>query len=240
MLNGIFSTLSGKYANSRRFEIINNNIANVSTPGYKASRPVFEVITGESTTDASQMENTYVNIPDTYVSFAAAPIVESGKNIDFAIEGDGFFVISTKDGDRYTRNGKFAIDQEKRLVTADGDPVMGRGGFVTVDGQDIFVEADGSVYVDKAFIDVLRVVDFKDRSSIRNYGRNLFVNSDPANPEIEPENYTIRQGFYEASNVDIMREMIDMIQTVRAYEAYSKVDQYFNDILGKLIEVGKI
>lgn len=237
MLNGIFSNFSGKFVNGRRLEIISNNIANVSTPGFKVSRPVFNAFTGEDESGHEMLQNTHVSMYDSYVNFAAAPLLETGNNLDFAIEGEGFFVVSTKDGPMYTRNGKFTINQEKKLVTAEGFPVLGKGGEINIDGKEINVENDGSVFVDKSFVDVIKVVDFEDKKYIRNYGKNLFINTKEGSAEIIPENSTIRQGYHEASNVDIMREMIEMIQTVRAYEAYSKIDQSLDDILGKLINV---
>jgi flagellar basal-body rod protein FlgG len=240
MINGLFSTFSGKFVNGRRLEIISNNIANVSTPGFKVLRPVFNSLTGEDSRTKEQLENTYVSIYDAYLNFAPAPLLETGSNLDFAIEGEGFFVVSTKDGPMYTRNGKFTINQDKMLVTADGNPVLGKGGEINVDGKEINVENDGSVFVDKTFVDVIKIVDFEDKKQIRNYGRNLFINTVEGNAEITPENYTIRQGYYEASNVDIMREMIEMINTVRAHEAYKKVDESLNDILGKLMEAGRL
>jgi flagellar basal-body rod protein FlgF len=240
MLNGLFSTFSGKFVNSRRLEIISNNIANVSTPGFKVSRPVFNALTGEDSRTKQQLENTYVSMYDAYLNFAPAPLLETGSNLDFAIEGEGFFVVSTKDGPMYTRNGKFTINQDKKLVTAEGFPVLGKGGEINIDGKEINVENDGSVFVDKSFVDVIKVVDFEDKKYIRNYGKNLFINTNVANAEITPENSTIRQGYQEGSNVDIMREMIELIHTVRAYEAYKKVDESLNDILGKLMEVGKL
>jgi flagellar basal-body rod protein FlgG len=240
MLNGIFSNFSGKFVNGRRLEIISNNIANVSTPGFKVSRPVFNAFTGEDESGHEMLQNTYVSMYDSYLNFAAAPLLETGSNLDFAIEGEGFFVVSTKDGPMYTRNGKFTINQEKKLVTAEGFPVLGKGGEINIDGKEINVENDGSVFIDKSFVDVIKIVDFEDKKYIRNYGKNLFINTKEGSAEIIPENSTIRQGYYEASNVDIMREMIEMIQTVRAYEAYTKVDQSLDDTLGKLIEVAKL
>ena len=240
MLNGLFSTFSGKFVNGRRLEIISNNLANVSTAGFKASRPVFNALTGEEAAARQQTENTYVSVYDAYLNFSGGAPVETGSNLDFAIEGDGFFVVSTKNGTMYTRNGKFTVDHEKRLVTAEGDPVLGKGGEINIDGKQISVESDGSISVDNTTVDVLKIVDFKDKSAVRNAGRNLFVNTSETNEEFTPDNYTVRQGYYEASNVNVTREMIEMIYTVRAYEAYTKVDQYFNDILGKLIDVGKL
>ncbi len=240
MLNGLFTTYSGKFVNARRLEIISNNLANVSTAGFKASRPVFNSITNEEIMVADQLENTYTSVYDSYLNFEGGMPVETGSELDFAIEGDGFFVISTKEGLRYTRNGKFTIDHEKRLVTAGGDPVLGRGGEITVDGKQVSVENDGTISVDNTAVDVLKVVDFKNRSAVRSAGKNLLVNTDEKNEELAPDNFTVTQGRYEASNVNVVREMIEMMYAVRAYEAYAKVDQYFDDILGKLIEVGKL
>jgi len=245
MLNGLFSTFSGKFVNSRRLEIISNNIANVSTPGFKVSRPVFNAFTGEDESGNGMLQNTFVSMYDSYVNFAAAPMLETGSNLDFAIEGNGFFVVSTKDGPMYTRNGKFTINPDKKLVTAEGDPVLGKGGEITIDGEEFFVENDGSVFVgnaseNKAFIDTIKIVDFEEKKYLRNYGKNLFVNIQEGAVEITPENSTIRQGYYEASNVDIMREMIEMIHTIRAYEAYTKMGESLDSVLGQLIDLTRL
>ncbi len=244
MLNGLFSNFSGKFVNSRRMEIIANNIANVSTPGFKSSRPVFNAFTGEDESGNGMLQNTSVSMYDSYVNFAVAPLLETGSKLDFAIEGEGFFVVSTPDGPMYTRNGKFTISQDKKLVTMEGYPVLGRGGEIDVGGQngnvDISVENDGSVFVDKAFIDVIKIVDFADKRYIRNFGKNLFMNTQEGSVEIIPENSTVRQGYSEASNVDIMREMIEMIHTVRAYEAYTKIGESLDNVLGQLIDLSRL
>jgi len=240
MLNGLFSNFSGKFVNSRRLEIISNNIANVSTPGFKVSRPVFNAFTGEDESGNEMLQNTFVSMYDSYLNFAAAPLLETGSNLDFAIEGEGFFVVSTKDGPMYTRSGKFTINKDKQLVTADGDPVLGKSGEITIDGKEINVENDGSIYVDNTFVDAIKIVDFDDKKYIRNYGKNLFINTKEGSSEIIPENSTIRQGYYEASNVDIMREMIEMIHTVRAYEAYTKIGESLDNVLGQLIDLAKL
>ena len=245
MLNGLFSTFSGKFVNSRRLEIISNNIANVSTPGFKVSRPVFNAFTGEDESGNGMLQNTFVSMYDSYVNFAAAPMLETGSNLDFAIEGNGFFVVSTKDGPMYTRNGKFTINPDKKLVTAEGDPVLGKGGEIPIDGEEFFVEKERSVFVgnaseNKAFIDTVKIVDFEEKKYLRNYGKNLFVNIQEGAVEIIPENSTIRQGYYEASNVDIMREMIEMIHTIRAYEAYTKMGESLDSVLGQLIDLTRL
>jgi flagellar basal-body rod protein FlgF len=240
MINRIFSTLGGKAANERKLDIVSNNVANALTPGFKATRPVFSVAEVGRPTDPSELQQTYVNIADSYVHFSDAPFVETSNPFDLAVQGAGFFVISTPKGDRYTRNGQFTLDSNKRLVTADGNPVMGlSGGEMTVDGKDIKIEPDGSIFADGVQVDTVKVVDFADKRSLRNIGRSLFENTDSKNTETTSDGYSVKQGAYEASNVDIMKEMVELINTLRAYEAYTKVDQMAGDVLEKLVELGK-
>ena len=240
MIKGIFATLAGKQVNERRLDIISNNLANSLTAGYKASRPVFNVVTVESeSAEANKPQSTYVNIYDSYIHFSDAPLVETGNTYDCAVEGDGFFVVSTPEGTRYTRNGQFMLNNERKLVTLDGNPVMGQGGEISIDGKQVSIEKDGSIFVDKILADVLKVVDFSSRGGLKNAGRSLFVNTNPVNEEITPRNNAVRQGFYEASNVNVVRELVDMISSVRAYETYTKVDLMFDDMLGKLNDKGR-
>jgi flagellar basal-body rod protein FlgG len=240
MLKGIFSTLSGKFLTERRMEMISNNIANSITPGFKTSRPVFNVEkSSDSPARSSEIQNTQINVLDSYIHFSDAPLVESGSKLDLGIEGDGFFVISTKNENMYTRNGQFTIDKEKKLVTLDGMPVLGQSGEISLEGADIRIESDGSIYVDKRLVDKIKVVDFKDKKDLRNYGSSLFVNMNKNNLEETSEKYAVKQGFYESSNVNVMQEMIEMMSTLRAYESYAKVDQFFGDMMSKLINIGR-
>ncbi len=241
MLKGIFGTLTGKYISQRRLEMISNNIANSLTPGYKASKPALNTTKDEqATSDLSVTQVVNMANVGSYIQFTEAPIVETGGKLDVAIEGDGFFVVQTREGTRYTRNGQFTLNKDKKLVTMDGNPVLGQGGEITLDGVDIDVGNDGSIYVDKVQTAVLKVVDFKDRKDLRSAGRSLFVNVNERTEETVPANYSIKQGGYEASNVDVMRELIDMISTIRAYESYTKVDQFFSDTLSKLMDLGRL
>jgi flagellar basal-body rod protein FlgF len=242
MLKAIYSTITGKYAAEKRLDFVSNNIANSLTPGFKASRPMTKVVKEETRSPLdNQPTISYVHTLDSYVNFSDAPMVESGSPLDFAIEGEGFFVISTPKGERYTRNGQFTLDREKRLVTMDGSRVMGKGGEeIIIDGQEISVETDGTIYVDKISAGTLRVVDFKDKTSLRNFGKSLFINTDNGNQEITAENFSVKQGAYETSNVDVMTELVELISTLRAYESYSKVDQFFSDMMSRLMEVGRV
>jgi flagellar basal-body rod protein FlgF len=239
-----YVTVAGKFVNEKRLDIISNNIANSLTAGYKAVKPVFSMVSNanESTGNSNPLKNAYVGIYDTFIDFSDAPIIDSGSTFDMAIVGSGFFVIQGETGNLYTRNGQFTVDKSNKLVTMNGDPVMGKGGEIIVDvtaGSDILIENDGSIYLGKDLIDTVKIVDFNDKRGLRPVGKSYFANENQAEAEITPGLYSIRQGSYEGSNVNIFREMVDMIQTMRAYECYTKVDQMFSDVNGKLAELGK-
>jgi flagellar basal-body rod protein FlgF len=239
MINGIFSTLGGRYACERKLDVLANNVANALTPGFKAVRAAFTVVPVEDLNNPDGVQQTYVNITESYVHFSDAPFVETGNPFDLAIQGSGLFVISTPQGNMYTKNGQFTLSTEKKLVTMDGNHVLGEGGEITIDGKDVKIEADGEIFVDGVRAEKIRVVDFENKGTLRNFGKSLFENTDPNNAEIAAPEATIKQGAYEASNVDVMKEMTDLISTMRAYEAYTKVDQMAGEVLEKLIEAGR-
>lgn len=241
-----FGTVSGKFINERRFEVITNNMANALTAGYKASKPAFSMAASEKAvnTGNNELRNTYVGVYDTFTDFSDAPIIESGSTFDCAIDGAGFFVVSGKNGDMYTRNGQFTLDRSNRLVTMSGDAILGKGGEIIIDvdsakDKTVTIEKDGSIFVGKDPVDTLRIVDFDDKQYLRPAGRSLFVNVNSKNQEKAPENFSVKQGSYESSNVNIFKEMIEMIHTLRAYECYTKVDQFFSDMYTKLVDLGK-
>ncbi len=217
-----------------------NNMANALTPGFKATRPVYNGSVLDASIDSNQVPQTYVNIPSTYVHFSDGPLMSTGNSLDLAIEGPGFFVVSTPNGTMYTRDGQFKINQSKQLATIDGYPVEGQnGGPITVSGN-VKVESDGSVYVDGSRVDKVKVSDFSDTTYLKSFGKSLFVNAGTNNTEKDASNFSIKGGAYEGSNVDTMKEMVEMITAMRAYEAYTKADQAVDDSLGKLLDTAKM
>jgi flagellar basal-body rod protein FlgF len=239
-MSGIYTVVSGAVAEEKRLGFISNNLANALTTGYKASRPVFEAVLSSSIIDTDQAESTFVGTYDSYINFADGSLVESGNKLDLAFQGDGFFVIRTAEGDRYTRKGQFTLDANGKLVTHDGNTVAGEGGDIIIKGKQITIETDGSVSVDGVSVGKLKTVRFATKESLRPIGNCLFENIDPANRELPTVNCTVKQGFHEASNVEVMKEMIDMIACTRAYEAYSKMQQAFGDMESKLQEVARV
>ena len=128
MLNGIFSTQSGKSANENELHIIANNLANALTAGFKAISPAFSSTVIEEAAGPDQLPATYVNIPDCYIQFSDAPFAQTGNTFDLAIEGNGFFAVSTPGGTMYTRNGQFGLNVDKKLVTQTATRLSARTG----------------------------------------------------------------------------------------------------------------
>ena len=230
-------------------ELVVHNIANALTPGFKIARPL---LAGRIKDEAVQPNDNQASVPasqinyvdgsflDTQIDFTEAPLIESGSTLDLGIKGDGFFVVSVNGKNMYTRNGQFTLNNEKTLVTLDGSPVMGDGGAITIDGKDIKIENDGTIYIDKRVVDKIKVVTFEDKKGLKSFGKSLFTNTNPNSFETAPEKYSVKQGHYEASNVNIVKEMVEMMSTLRAYESYSKVDGFFADMISKLINIGRV
>jgi flagellar basal-body rod protein FlgF len=233
-------TLSAaKKVQVRRLEFITNNIANSLTPGYKASKPSFQNLLLAGMEGLKGVgPSPSVDEATSFIDFSEAPLIETKGKLDFAIEGNGFFVVSTDDGPLYTRNGQFRLDEQKRVVTTgSGYPVMGEGGEITIKGNDVMVEGDGSIRVDRVLVDKIKIVDFKDKTSLQNFGMSLFRNANIDSTESVPETFFVRQGSIESSNVNVMLEMVNLIDCLRAYQAYSKANGQIERADTKMMEI---
>ncbi len=239
-----FVTVAGKYVNEKRLDIIANNLANSLTAGFKASRPIFDMV---STNDdgfgnTALLKNTYVNVSDSYIDFSDATTVESGATLDLAIQGNGFFNVMTAEGLQYTRNGQFTLDKSGRLVTMSGDAVLGKNGEIrisVIDGKAISIETDGTIYLGKDVIDQIKVTEFQNIKGLKPVSKSNFVNTGNDAGQT-PKVYSVKQGAFETSNVNVVLEMVELIHTMRAFECYTKIDQMFDTINDKLTGLAKV
>jgi len=222
-------------------DAISQNIANSGVAGYKAIGVA--ISSGKSDNantgnDFASMLSTSLTQADAKVSFGQGQLVPTGNAMDCAIDGPGFFQVSDENGGIiYTRNGQFHADSSNRLVDSSGRPVVGAVGPITVTpgGGDVRVEADGSIYQKDVRVAQLAVVSIADESALVPAGGGYAVaqNKDPG---VQPmANVHVVQGVYEASNVSPMREMINMINVSRAYEANQKVLSSQDAMLGKVV-----
>lgn len=243
MSGSIYKAGSGAILQQMRLDVYANNLANVNTVGFKADQPVFRIEQEETASESAQNAPRLSPhaMPLEYVTnFETGAFQNTGGQLDAAIGGRGFFEVQTPDGLQYTRNGQFSINENGMLSTAQGWPVMGQGGEIAVEGGRIEIGEDGRVMVDGDVVGVLRIVDFKDASRLKKTGGTLFKAEDPSADPFEAENFHVTQGALEASNVDAIRTMTELIETLRVFETYQKVIRAADDATAKTVnEVGR-
>jgi flagellar basal-body rod protein FlgG len=172
--------------------------------------------------------------------YSQGDIKTSGNSLDLALHGDGFFKIQSDNKNYYTRCGEFTLDNNSILSTANGKPVLGENGPITITGVNIQINSSGEVIVDSQLIDKLDIVTFPEKNNLKKIGGNLFDYMGNSNDEIIPENIFVKQGQIETPNVSVVTEMTKMINTHRMFETYQKMIQTIDEINGKAIsEMGK-
>ncbi len=198
---------------------------------------------------------TGVEVNEVYTLFDQGPLQRTENPLDLALEGRGFFVVLTERGERYTRNGAFTVNQEGILVTHNGNPVLGENGIIRLQHNNFMINERGEILVNNAIsleprdvvsmtgnawenpvvVDRLRVVDFENIREIKKEGDSMYRETPESGPAISATQFSVRQGFLEKSNVNVVREMVDMIEVQRSYEANQKTVQAHDQTLGKLI-----
>ena len=237
MSGTIYKAGAGAILQQIRLEAYANNLANVNTTGFKADQPVFRFDAPEI---SSNVPDNTVALPLTYVTnFESGPLRQTGAPLDVAIVGGGFFEVQTPDGLQYTRNGGLSINADGELSTAEGWPVMGQGGAIRIEGSRVEINEEGQVAVDGDVVGVLKVVDFNDRSALKKAGNSLFKDEGAGGGMVAAEGYRIAQGNLESSNVDAIRTMTEIIETLRVFETYQRVIRSADEATAKTInEVG--
>jgi flagellar basal-body rod protein FlgG len=237
MNSGMYSALSGNIAAMKRMDVISNNLANINTPGFKKDMVSFEsMLAGNANPPAVPQSTTADPIlqkENVYIDYATGPANQTGNVLDLAIDGDGFFTVSTPQGPAYTRQGNFRLTAEGTLVTSDGFPVMGQGGEIRIRGTKVEINSKGEISVDGVPSGTIAVVDFPKPYNLTKGGSALFVPADPQAAAPQPSRGEIRQGHLEASNVDPISEMVQLIETNRYFEACQRVIQGYDNIAGK-------
>jgi flagellar basal-body rod protein FlgG len=214
---------------------IANNLSNTQTVGFKRDVSVFNSI-------LSQAWNRFQSIGNdtSKISFLPGSTQKTGNALDLAIEGDGFFKVKTTNGIRYTRSGNFGLNQDKILINAEGFPVLGQRGEITLNGKNILVESNGSIKVDGNEVGQIALVTFPTLDALQKEGHTLFQSPSPEN-EIPAERSEVVQGALEASNVNPIQEMLSLLDSHRTYEACMKIIQSDDTLDSKAVnEVGKV
>jgi flagellar basal-body rod protein FlgG len=252
MYTGLYAAVSGSLAQEKRLAILNNNLANATTVGFKADQAVFRVaelplVVGTVTPEGfptavvasldplEGQHSPQQQLVETHTDFSQGPIRETGNPLDVALDGQGFFVVQTPDGVAYTRQGTFSINADGLLVTRAGLLVQGQQGPLNVSGGDVNIDASGEVSVGGVPQGRLRLVDFAAPYGLQKMGDSLFRTATPEVQELTPTGLGVHQRAVEASNSDPIQLLSATIVASRAYEAYQKVIQAFDETAGRAV-----
>jgi flagellar basal-body rod protein FlgG len=257
MINSLWISKTGMEAQQTQLDVISNNLANVSTNGFKRAHAVFEDLmyqnlrqVGSSTSEQSTLPTGLqvglgVRTVATARNFSQGSLQQTGNNLDVAIQGNGFFQLTMPDGTiGYTRDGSFQIDNQGRIVNSGGLPLSG-GITVPANATAISVAADGTVSATipgntaPQSIGTITLASFVNPAGLEPKGQNIYAESAASG---QPNAGTaganglgsLMQGYVETSNVNVVQELVSMIQTQRAYEMNSKAIQTSDQMLQKL------
>ncbi len=260
MNRALWISKTGLDAQQTRMDVIANNLANVSTNGFKRMRPVFEDLLYQTLRQPGAQSSEQTRLPSglqlgtgvrpvaTENIFLQGNMQQTGNPRDIAIQGEGFFQILLPDGTlAYTRDGAFQSNENGQLVTSSGFIVQ-PGITIPPDALSVTIARDGAVSAltpgtaAPVQVGTLQLTRFINPAGLQRFGENLYVetaSSGVANPGIAGTNGMglLNQGFVETSNVNVVEELVEMIQTQRAYEINSRSIQTSDQMLQKLAQL---
>ncbi len=254
MENAALVGLSRQAALRRELDVIANNVANINTAGFKADGSIFEEFLMPQARGnqfgGSDRRVSFVSDRATWHDFRQGSVQQTGNPLDVAIEGDGFLVVQTPRGERYTRNGAFQINAAGQLVTSAGDQVLGTSGPIVFSptDRDIVINPDGSIRVREganatsdAGRSTLRLAAFANPQRLQKDGSTTFSAPADLPPQPPAAGVRLQQGALEKSNVRSVVEMTRMIELTRAYTEIAGILQQQGELrrnaIDKLAEV---
>jgi flagellar basal-body rod protein FlgG len=244
MLKGIYKAASAMVPRLKQQEITANNIANASTPGYKKDS-IFLKELDSAAREIAPRKSVWQTpmIDQVYTDYGQGSFDKTGDMLNVAIEGNGFFVLEPPEGEGedmiYTRNGSFSINEEGYLVNTEGLRVMGDGGPIDVGTRDVTIAESGEISIEAGIVGRLQVVDFEDKSALIKVGNSGFTIDETVEP-VPVEDASLRQGFLERANINVIKEMVGMIMALRHFEAGSRAIQSQEESLRVLLnQVGR-
>jgi flagellar basal-body rod protein FlgF len=217
MENISYIGLAQQLALKTQIDVTANNLANMSTPGFKSQNVLFlDYVTQPK--DAQPVNQAYDFA--TYRDLSMGNLSQTHNQLDMAIDGEGYFAVQTPQGIRYTRDGAFSLNTQSQLVDKSGNPVIGETGnplVIQPQAKTITVSVDGSISSDQGEVGRLKLVNFENQQRLKNIGNNLYESGDM--PEQPLANRRVEQGIIEGSNVNAIAEMNRMMELMRMFQA---------------------
>lgn len=276
MIRGLYTGASGMVVQMHRLDTIANNLANVDLNGYKRDTAinkafpeilirrmnddgmfVFSLGSIDTTPIVGKL-GTGAELNEVFTVFTQGSLKQTENPFDLALEGEGFLSVLLPDGERYTRNGSFLLNDEGYLVTKQGEFILGENGPIKVKKNNFIIDQDGVIYQNATYsgderrlvsleenewenlerVDRLKIVEFKRLRYLKKMGNSFWRDTEesgPAEIAVGDRRPKVRQGFLESSNVNVVTEMVRMIEVQRTYEANQKMIQTQDSLLGRLI-----
>jgi flagellar basal-body rod protein FlgG len=229
MSTNLYVSTSAAVSRLSQLEILANNLANSDTTGFKADRPLFEATLESAILDTQGNPApgapglSFVGQSGVRTDHTGGSVWHTGRPLDVAIEGPGFFLVDTPAGARYTRAGSFVVDAEGNLATPAGYPVLGEGGPIAVGDRPVRILAGGQVSDDEnKLVGQLRLEEFDDPSLLSKEGDGLFL-APPLAVGLPMERISLAEGALERSNVQPVRELASLIILQRAFDVSMKI-----------------
>lgn len=236
MDSGFYSSFAGLAARMDALDVVANNLANVSTAGFKAQHEFYRSYSAwlqpSLTTPMNQAVNQYGVLGGASLDLSPSSLEPTGNPTDLALQGAGYFTIQAQNGLRYTRAGDFTLNTKRQLVTVKGDLVLGEQGPIQLPEGQIAVSPDGTISVDGTLVSKLKIADFPSNTALTMEGNSYFVApQNAAKPAADPN---VRQGSLETSNSDPVRGAIALIEVERTAGLMEKALSIFHNDFNRI------
>ena len=237
MNRGIYPPLAGAITLERRLDVVSHNISNLQTTGYKKDQPLFATILGQTSSPSVAGIDLFPVIDALPADRSQGVLTQTGEALDVALQGDGFFVAQTSEGERYFRGGKLHKGSNGNLLTHAGDPLLGASGPIRLPAGKISIDKSGAIRVNNAVIDRLRVEQTSEGQEPVKVG-NLYWTV-PENA-VTASDTVVHQGMLEGSNVNPVEDMVELIKVTREFEQMQKVIQTMDELASQAIQAGRV
>lgn len=241
MLPGLYSAATAMNVADQRHQVVAQNLAHLNMPGFRRSvahQQTFEASMDEASQGKFQFNLLGTNLVNAEVDFTPGAFEHTGRTLDVAVHGEGFFTIDVDGQEMYTRNGAFQADQDGRIITSDGYPVVGENGQLVIpqgaSPATLTFAKDGTARSGEDIIGQLKIVNFTNPQQLEKSGVTLFEAPDGVQPEASEA--FVQQGVRERSNVVPVSEMVELISINRSQDAAQKAMSAINDAVKKRIE----